>query len=48
MAHYKHVDTSARFLPVDRALLPGTSEHAQIGEGCAVGVPSVSSAEPLL
>lgn len=30
MAHYKHIDTSPRILPVDLAqqLLPGTFEHA--------------------
>lgn len=30
MAHYKHIDTNPRFLPVDlaRQLLPGTFEHA--------------------
>ncbi|MBK8246633.1 MAG: hypothetical protein IPK85_04430 [Gemmatimonadetes bacterium] len=30
MAHYKHIDTSPRFVPVDltRQLLPGTFEHA--------------------
>lgn len=30
MAHYKHIDTSPRFLVVDlqRQLLPGTFEHA--------------------
>jgi hypothetical protein len=46
VARYKYVDTSPRFLSVDlaRQLLSGKSEPAQIEQGCAGGVPSVSSA----
>jgi hypothetical protein len=47
VARYESIGTSPRLLPVDRArqLLAGMIERGQIEQGCAGGVPSVSTAQ---